>query len=557
VRSAPAAPTRPNVHAVLEASQSAADLRAATEGWPAEMIAELRAAGEETGTPPDMLDSVCGPTWPKPEPVPSTLSPVEPFNWLLLPDKLRAWVEDISDRMQCPPDFVAVAVMVALGSIVGRQLGIRPKAFDDWTVVPNLWGVVVGRPGVLKTPAVAEALKPLRGLEVEARAKHEDAVREWEAEAEVRAVEKKVRADHLKRELKKPGADRTALAQGLVTGEPDEPQRRRYVVNDTTVEKLGEILAGNPNGVLLYRDELTGFLRGLDRDGRESDRAFYLEAWNGDGRFTYDRIGRGTVDIEAACVSVLGTTQPGPLREYVRSMRDGRGGDDGLLQRFQLAVWPDVSTGWENVDRRPDRAAAEVARALFDGLARLDPTPLGAETDGEGGLPFLRFDPSAQVMFDEWRSGLERRVRSAEEHPALESHLAKYRSLVPALALLIHLAGEGCGPVKEEALATAILWVEYLEIHARRLYAPVIGTDAAPAAALAKHLRKGDLEDSFTRRDVERKGWSGLRKEDVERATDTLEDLGWIRAEEDEPGDRGGRPTVRYRINPLVREGSA
>ena len=42
------------------------------------------------------------------------------------------------------------------------------------------------------------------------------------------------------------------------------------MVNDSTVEKLGELLNENPNGLLVFRDELTGFLRQLDRDGHES-----------------------------------------------------------------------------------------------------------------------------------------------------------------------------------------------------------------------------------------------------------------------------------------------
>lgn len=99
------------------------------------------------------------------------------------------------------------------------------------------------------------------------------------------------------------------------------PIRRRYITNDPTVEKLGEILNQNPNGVLVSRDELVGLLRNLDKTGQEAARAFYIEAWNGNGRFTYDRVGRGTVDIEAAIVSIVGCIQPGPLRGYLRDDR--------------------------------------------------------------------------------------------------------------------------------------------------------------------------------------------------------------------------------------------
>jgi hypothetical protein len=51
------------------------------------------------------------------------------------------------------------------------------------------------------------------------------------------------------------------------------------VVNDSSVEKLGEILNENPNGLLLVRDELAGFLAKIESEEFQSDRAFYLEAY--------------------------------------------------------------------------------------------------------------------------------------------------------------------------------------------------------------------------------------------------------------------------------------
>jgi hypothetical protein len=61
-----------------------------------------------------------------------------------------------------------------------------------------------------------------------------------------------------------------------------QPVCRRYQVNEPTVEKLGEILNQNPQGVMLFRDELPGFFDRLELAGNEADKAFYLEAWNGD-----------------------------------------------------------------------------------------------------------------------------------------------------------------------------------------------------------------------------------------------------------------------------------
>src|SRR5262249_48965234 len=100
--------------------------------------------------------------WPDPVPLPQALLPVAKFYYELLPEKLRPWVKDICERMQCPPDFVAVSVMVVLSMLIGRKVTVRPKQHDNWTVVCNLWGLIVGRPGVMKTPAMEAVIKVLK-----------------------------------------------------------------------------------------------------------------------------------------------------------------------------------------------------------------------------------------------------------------------------------------------------------------------------------------------------------------------------------------------------------
>lgn len=120
-------------------------------------------------------------SWPEPVPLPSGLPGVAPFEPELLPAAFRPWIEDISDRIQCPPDFPAVGAMVGLASIVGRRCAIKPKRQDDWLVVPNLWGGAIGRPGVLKTPPLEEIKKPLDRLEIAARKEHEEDLSKWQA----------------------------------------------------------------------------------------------------------------------------------------------------------------------------------------------------------------------------------------------------------------------------------------------------------------------------------------------------------------------------------------
>jgi Protein of unknown function (DUF3987) len=487
-----------------------------------------------------------------PQPLPDPLPRVEPFEPELLPEALRPWIHDIAERMQCPVDFPAVAALVSLAEVIGRKVGIRPKRQDDWLVVPNLWGAVIGRPGVLKTPAILEPLRQLYRLEADAKDLYQQRMDQWKVQQIVAKEQEKVTAQNIRETLKK-GGDATAIAETLLATEGNQPTRTRYVVNDSTVEKLGELLNENPNGILAFRDELTGLLRQLDREGHESDRAFFLEAWNGNGRFTYDRIARGTIDIEACCVSILGGIQPGPLGHYLRSALQGGEGDDGLLQRFQLLVWPDIPKEWRNVDRWPDSAEKQRAYQVFTRLNALTSSDVDAVCDEDhGGIPYVRFSDDAQDIFDGWRSALEQRLRQGREHPAIEAHLAKYRSLIPSLALLIHLADGGKHPVGVDALERACAWGEYLESHARRVYSQGIAPDDMAARELATRIKDGDLASGFTARDVYRRHWAGLStREEAEKAIAVLIELDWLHEVRE---STGGRPSAKYLINPGVEE---
>lgn len=496
--------------------------------------------------------------WEEAIPLPAGLPPVAALEADMIPESLRGWITDIAERMQISLDYPAAGALVVLGSIVGRKVGIHPKCKDDWLVVPNLWGAIVGRPALLKSPAIAEIMKPLKRLINTASEKYEEEIKQFEVEELAISAKKEAGIKKLRREADQ-GHNLSAITEAIFEIESlKKPTQKRYKTEDSTVEKLGELLVENPNGLLVYRDELMGWLRSLDKDGREGDRAFFLEAWNGTGDFHVDRIKRGSIRIPALCISLLGSIQPGPLSSYIYQATKGGVGDDGLLQRFQILVWPDVSSQWKNVDCLPDNDAKERA---FDVFRQLDLfIPIGDVIDPDAEIPGLHYTLEAQKAADTWREELEYRIRSGNLPPALESHLAKYRSLMPSLALIFQLCNDldPRNPVEPkavgiEAVRNSIRWCAYLETHARRLYSSVDSSGIESARALIKRIEMGDVKDDFSTRDVYLKNWSRLSSPDeVQRAVDFLIEYKWLRYEHVKKPM--GRPALKIRIHPDLKQ---
>jgi Protein of unknown function (DUF3987) len=393
-----------------------------------------------------------------------------------------------------------------------------------------------------------EAGKPLRRLEDKARELHRVDYETYELGKEAVQSER----DKIMRRAaaKNSGLTREDVIAQLRILKLEPPVRSRYIVNDPTVEALGPVLNDNPNGLLLERDELSGWLKTMDRAGHENDRAFYLQCWNGFGSYDYDCIIRGNLHIDATCMSIVGGMTPGPLGAYLREVFAGES-DDGIIQRFQLAVYPD-SGKWKNVDRAPDVEAQKLVFALFESLSEF------AAPSGDGEIPALRFDNEAQDFFDAWRAELEAKVRNPDEHPVMLAHLSKYRSLMPTLALIFHV----CQTLNDELMTSSVplkeaqraaLWCTFLEAHARRIYHSVTAAVDFAAKIIGERIKAHKLPDPFTARDIYRASWGGVGdRENVALALELLQDLQWIRAEAVPSSMLGGRPTIKYYINPKL-----
>jgi hypothetical protein len=498
--------------------------------------------------------------WEKPNEIITHTPPVQTLQPQLIPTPFRPWLADVSHRMQTPGDFAAVSAIVITGSIIGAGCGMRPKRYDDWEVIPNVWGACIGRPTVtLKTPSMKEPMQQLERLQADYGEQFNEAQKDFEFEDEMQqSIKKSLKAD-LDKATKKTLIDKTEIAVLRASFKEldtkPEPTRRLFKTNETSIQSMTLLQTQNPRGILVFRDELTGLLVKWDREDGADERAYFLEGWNGNGSFTDVKIGRGLTDAKNICISLLGGIQPDKLKRYLYQAMQGN--NDGLMQRLQLAVWPDEPQGWENIDTQPNKADKQRAYEILKTLAELNFIQHGATQSDYDERPYFRFDADGQAVFNKWLTELQTVKIQQEDNPLMLEHLGKFRSLMPSLALIFHCIdiadGKASGPVSAQAAKLAVDWCEYLESHARRIYAMAESPEHEAAVRLANKIKAKALPSPFTAHDVYHKGWHGLKdKIEVEAACNILIDENWLMMHRKPKPLTGRPPALEYHINPKL-----
>jgi hypothetical protein len=317
----------------------------------------------------------------------------------MLPQDFRPWAVDIAERMQCPLDFVAIPAMVAAGSLIGRRIGIRPELKTDWTEVGNLWGCIVGRPGAMKSPVISEVLAPIKRLEAEAAKRNDQAKADYGRAETLHKLQLEMAKAKAKREYEVGDMLSAKLLLAEVE-EPELPAERRFMTTDATVEKLGMICSDNPEGILLYRDELLTMFQELDREEKAPARGFLLTGWGGCDGYTFDRVGRGTVRVPAVNLSVLGSAQPARIGRYLKDSL--RSHDDGMVQRaFSCSPGPITAANGRARIATPTRQPKRLLSSAMNVLLSLRRRML--EPSGTRSIREMVFHSSALLQML-WRS---------------------------------------------------------------------------------------------------------------------------------------------------------
>lgn len=466
--------------------------------------------------------------------------PAEPFPLDVLPPELGFLVFEAGQCLTCPADFPAFAALCVAGGAIGRTLAVKVK--ESWAESPTIYGAIVARPGSTKSSALSLITRPLWVLSEELLAKYRRDIERHKIEQ---------------------------AQEGAVPG--PAPVLARVVVNDTTCEALAPLLAENPHGLIMVRDELTAWVAGLNQykaGGRGSDRQFFLSAWSGTP-VTVDRKGdrdKGPIHIPHPFLCVVGSLTPDMLGE----LADERGRDDGFLDRLLFAFPEPVKIRWN-----PEAVSEDSLEAWTQAVRRLHARHMTEDARGHPCPRFARMSPEALARYAAWFNDHETESEQDDFPRHMVGVWSKLKAYCARFALILDQLHRVYDPTDDGSDVTiglasverAIRLTDYFKNHCRRVRGLLRGAvgENPDARAILKWVLHGERAE-FSERDV-RKNFPG-RFGGPE--SDLVHALGWLKARHlirpvapakprdgsSKPPAKAGRPaTPRYEVNPALLGG--
>jgi hypothetical protein len=474
----------------------------------------------------------------------------------VLPEIVENQAREMARSLGVNAGAPAAVLVTALGSMVPASNVMQMRQLNpDWTVRAITWTTLVGSSAANKSAPLNVATSFLKEIEKGWRREYTGKKQQYDAlEARRNKKRKSLPAKDAPAGADEGAADEItstddvfegAAGAGDLLGPNKEPRPRRKIINDATTEEIASVLQYNPDGVLQFRDELTGWLGSMDAYRPSAtggkDRPFWLEAKEGSS-YLVDRKTSGLVAVENLAISVLGTIQPEKIKPTLL--------EDGLLQRFAPIF---IQRNGIGEDFAPDLIERErmgrVALAVANSVRK---------------QRFL-FSPEADQVRSELEAFKEREIERPTTTDAVAQWLNKLPNEFGRFSLIFHFIewyaseeGQTAPPDRvslETAQRAARYLTEFVYSHVRALYSIVLGN----SRKLEQHAVRiagfilARRREHLTARDIER-AYKSIKKADAQNDLGAtmghLAELEWVRPTK----DRGGEATA-WDINPTVHDG--
>lgn len=342
----------------------------------------------------------------------------------IFPRSIQDLIKNAEETVGYNPEYLSAGILSTCATAIGSSVKLFNGSYNN---PPILWLNIIGRSGDGKTHPLKFAKQPIAEMDKKSFTKfHSDMQKYYNSKEK--------------------------------NGE--KPIYNKTILSDFTPEKLSETLQYNKKGVLIFRDELLGWIKSFDKYKKGGDQQMYLEFFNGDA-ISVDRVSKGSIRVENPNVNILGGMQPKVLKDMASNNRE----NDGFLARF-LFVYPEdlksnIFTG-KQIDKSQYQSYNKLIQDLFT-------------TDNKT----LKTSESQIEIYKEWQSRKVKECHYDDLETLIQSKLETY---VWRLALILEMIDQTTtntfsDNLSDKSLNNAIILVEYFRENALRVYNKLSSTN--------------------------------------------------------------------------------
>jgi hypothetical protein len=324
----------------------------------------------------------------------------------IFPANIQTYMMECHRTLNSSIDYMGCSMLWLLSIIIGNSIKIQVKT--GWIESSTLWMAIVGRPGVGKTPNINNIIFPLQKAnnnEIKTYIKRMDAFRAYmDMDKKDREFEEKL----------------------------SKPNKTQFIASDITLEALVELHEENKNAVGVFKDELAGWLKDMNKYRAGSDLEFWLSSWSNKGVALNRKTSKSSF-VESPIIPILGGIQPGILNQFFTEENK----DNGFIDRI-LTCFPDVDVEMYNENEMDEQLLEQYENfilAMYDHVKRKL-----VHYDNENQIESLiaKFTPGAKKQWQRIHDEITAMQNSPMENEYMKSMLPKQKSYIPRFALLIN-----------------------------------------------------------------------------------------------------------------------
>ena len=353
------------------------------------------------------------------------------------PAKIQDMILALSRQENYSIEYMMASLLVAVSTAIGNAVNIRIRG--GWISNPALYMILVGRPGMGKTPPLDFVFHPIR--------KHDaKAIKQFKLEME--QYNNLIEKNKGKKEN--------------ITPLPDKPILRRTIISDFTPEALMRALDDNHRGIVVYVDEIMGMFNAVNQYSRGQLIEQLLTAFSGKPLDISRCSMLVPIHIEYPFINIVGTMQTTRMHELIEKGYK----ENGLLDRI-IFVYPSSQEilDWQ-LDEDSSFASFERHSNMWESIInKVIDLPF---TDNGNVQSILDFSSEAKAYFTNWRNNAIRAVNQIQDDGLVDSRVIKTPMITARLALVLQILRWACGEVHKDfvdidSTKSAIALSEYFE----------------------------------------------------------------------------------------------